>query len=270
MVRDIYTYKDYKKFLNDSLDDLDQGGRGSRARMSRAIGCQTAYTAKVLRGPAHFNLEQGEALIDFLGLTEEQANYFLLLLLEARAGTPKLRLRYERQRQAILKEKLLLKNKLGIESHLEERDQFIYYSAWYFSAIHALTAIPGFQRPEQIAKRLNISLRQASDALEFLLRTGLLVREKKGELKIGKYQIHLGANSPLITKHHMNWRLRAMQAVENQLEAGVHYSAVVSISKNDEEKVKEKIAETIRWILSLVKDSKEEELCGLSLDFYQV
>jgi hypothetical protein len=48
--------------------------------LSRAIGCQTAYTAQVLKGTAHFSLEQAEAINDFLGHPEEQGHLLLLLI----------------------------------------------------------------------------------------------------------------------------------------------------------------------------------------------
>ena len=91
---DLFEYTQYKDFLNDKLDELDQGGRGSRAQMSRAIDCQTAYTAQVLRGSAHFSLEQAEAINEFLGHTEDQGYYFLTLLQWAKAGTKKLQNRF--------------------------------------------------------------------------------------------------------------------------------------------------------------------------------
>lgn len=75
-----YAFTDYKIYLNKKLDDLDEGGRGARARMSRAIGCQTAYTARVLRGDAQFSLEHAEGINDFLGHNEGQGHYFILLV----------------------------------------------------------------------------------------------------------------------------------------------------------------------------------------------
>lgn len=267
---DVFQFRDYKKFLNTKLDELDGGGRGSRARMSRVIDCQTAYTAQVLRGIAHFSLEQAEGINGFLGHTEDQGHFFILLLQAAKAGTPQLRARFEKQIQNILEGRSLLKNRLGMKMNLAEHEQVIYYSSWHFGAIHALASIPGFQTSEKIADRLKINIRQTSEALEFLVHSGLLERTKKGELQVGKGQIHLGADSPLISKHHINWRLQAIREIERDPIAGLHYSSVVSMSKKDFHFIYEKLVELIKEIKPVIRESKEEEACAFSLDFFRI
>ena len=267
---DVYRLRDYKAYLNKRLDELDEGGRGSRARMSRAIACQTAYTAQVLRGVAHFNLEQGEAINDFLGHTEEQGHFFLLLIQFARAGMPKLKSRFQKQIESIVEGRQLLKNRLGVKEHLAEHDQLIYYSSWFYGALHALVSIPTYQTPERIAERLQIGIKQAAEALEFLLKSGLIERTQKGTLQIGKGQIHLGADSPLIAKHHINWRLQAIRAVERNPKAGLHYSSVVSISRKDEEHIRDTLTNFLQTIKPIIRESKEEEACSLSIDFFRI
>lgn len=266
----LFDFEDYKKFLNAKLDDLDEGGRGSRARMSRSIGCQTAYTAQVLRGSSHFSLEQAEAINDFLGHTEDQGLYFLLLVQVAKAGSPRLRQRFQKQIQEIHQNRQLLKNRLQVKEHMAEHHQLIYYSHWIYGAVHALVSIPGFQTPERISERFGISIRQASETLQFLIEVGLLEQNGKNGIKIGKGQIHLGADSPLISKHHLNWRLQAMQAIEKEGQRGLHYSSVVSISKKDEKVIREKIVEVLREIKDVIRESKEEEVYSLNLDLFPV
>jgi len=46
------------------------------------------------------------------------------------------------------------------------------------------------------------------------LGTGL-AEEKEGRFKIGNSRIHLPSNSPLISKHHTNWRVKAIQTLED-------------------------------------------------------
>ena len=267
---DLYDFTDYKSYLNEKLDNLDSGGRGSRARMSRSIGCQTAYTAQVLRGRAHFSLEQAEGINSFLGHTEEQGHYFLLLIQLAKAGVPKLKDRFQKQIELLQQDRTLLKNRLGVDQKLAKLDQAIYYSSWVYGAIHALISVPGFQSPEAIAKRLGIGVRKATEAVEFLLFAGLIERSKNGSLRIGNGQIHLAATSPLIAKHHLNWRLQAMQAIEYDPQLGLHYSSVVSISRSDEKKIYEMLVATLKEIKATVKVSKEEEVASLSIDFFPV
>ncbi|MFL5814696.1 MAG: TIGR02147 family protein [Bdellovibrionia bacterium] len=271
---DVFEAKSYKQYLNDRLDDPDAGGgRGARARLSQAIGCQTAYTAQVLRGSAHFSLEQGEAINEYLGHTDEQGRFFLLLIQRDRAGSVKLRQRFEREISDVLSSRLALKNRLGVHQSLSDKNQLQYYSSWYYSAVHALTSIPGFQSPEKISRRLGIDSVRAAQALELLLESGLLVREKTrdGEqLKIGVARIHLPHDSPLISKHHINWRLQAIRALEKQKPENLHYSSVISISEEDYARIREVLVKTLESIKPIIRDSKEEKLKALALDLFEV
>lgn len=269
-MNNIFAHNDYKKYLNAKLDELDDGGRGSRARMSKEIGCQTAYTAQVLRGSGHFSLEHAEAINDFLAHTEEQGLFFLLLVQHARAGTEKLRARFKKQIQAALEGQALLKNRLGVTENLSAQNQVIYYSSWIFGAVHALVSIPGYQTHEAIAKHLDISKRQAADALEFLLQSNLLTKDSGGRIKIGKARIHLGADSPLIGKHHINWRLQAIRSIENQILDSLHYSSVVSLSADDFRKVREMLIESIQKIRPVIDRSKEEHLGCFNIDLFRI
>src|SRR4051812_4695342 len=115
MQRDVFQFDDYKAYLNERLDDPARGGgRGSRSRLSAAMGCQTAYTAQVLKGGAHLSLEQAEAANEFLGHSEEEGAFLLLLVQLARAGTLKLRQRFHREVEKTRRARLLLKNRLGV------------------------------------------------------------------------------------------------------------------------------------------------------------
>jgi uncharacterized protein (TIGR02147 family) len=196
---ELFEYWDYKAFLNDKLDELDRGGRGARARMSRAIGCQTAYTAQVLRGEAHFSLEQAESINDFLGHTDDSGHYFLLLVQLFRSGTPQLRSRFKKQIDALREGRLLLKNRLGVQEHLAEHEQLLYYSSWIYGAVHALASISGYQTPERIADRLQINVRSASEALEFLVKASLLERTSGGQIVIVPSRVNLPLFQPFVS-----------------------------------------------------------------------
>lgn len=265
---DVYNYQNYKEFLNDKLDDLDQGGRGARARLSRAINCQTAYTAQVLRGDSHYSLEQGESINDFFGHTDDQGYFFLLTLQLARAGTAKLKTRFQKQIQEIQKNRRFLKNKLEAHEALPQVDQITYYSSWLYGAVHTLASIPEHQSLEKIAERLGIEVRRVNDILNFLIESHILEQSKNGEIKIGKNRLHLGSDSHLIIRHHLNWRLQSMQAIEKNPQEGIHYSSVISISKKDFENMQSVLVETLKGLKSTIQKSPPEEVYSLCLDFY--
>jgi uncharacterized protein (TIGR02147 family) len=264
----LFDYSDYKKYINDRLD-CDPMGRGSRSALSKALSCQTAYVSSVLRGNAHFTPEQGEAINSHFAHTETEAEFFLLLLQWQRAGTESLRGRLKRQMERIQADRFDLKKRIGVSSVLNALDQATYYSEWYYAAIHALASIPEFQTVAAMAERLHLNPALVSQTVEFLLETGLLEAFGKG-FKVGQTRLHLGAQSPLISKHHSNWRLLAMQRFPQRRASDVHYSSVITVSKRDAVKLKEMLIGVLRSADEVIRDSREETLQCFSLDFFEV
>jgi uncharacterized protein (TIGR02147 family) len=263
----LFDQHDYKSYLNQRLDS-DARGRGSRSALARAIRCQTAYVSSVLRGSAHFTPEQGEAINEHLGHSELEADYFLLLLQQQRAGTESLKRRLKKQMERIQESRFDLKKRLTVGQALTKEDQATYYSEWHYAAIHTLSSIPEFSSVARIAEKLHLEPALVADAVEFLLRTGLMEKSKAG-VKIGKAHIHLGADSPLISKHHQNWRLQAMQRLTGKSD-GLHYSSIVTLSEKDSVRLKEMMVGFIQSVKAVVKESKEEQLRCFSLDFFRL
>lgn len=264
----LLAHSDYKAYVNQRLD-TDPRGRGSRSALAQAIHCQSAYVSSVLRGNAHFTPEQGEAINEHFGHSEAESDYFLLLLQHQRAGTEALRKRIRLQMLRVQESRFDLKKRLSVSQSLSKEDQAIYYSEWYYAAIHALSSVPGFSSVNVIAARLKLEPSRVGEAVQFLTGAGLMTKGKTG-LKIGAARIHLGSESPLISKHHLNWRLQAMQRFSRRTSEDLHYSSVITLSAKDILLVKEKIVAAIRDVKEIVRDSKEEKLQCFSLDFFEV
>ena len=166
-------------------------------------------------------------------------------------------------------EHLSLKNRLDFKKTLSAIDQTRYYSAWHYAAIHLLVGIPQFQTKETLHQRLRISIKKISEALEFLVSCGLAI-EDHGRFRPGVTNVHLGNDSPMITKHHTNWRLQAIQSLENETSEELHYSSVITIALADMPKIRKALADAIDQVRKIVRDSKEDNLCCYSLDFFKV
>jgi uncharacterized protein (TIGR02147 family) len=267
---EIYNYRDYKTYLRDRIDASPSGGRGIRSALSTAIGCQIAYVSRVLNGDAHFSLEQADSLNRFLSHLEEEGHFFILLVEFARAGTQTLRSYFERQIERILEKRLVLHERLDVKKSLSKDDQFIYYNAWYYSAIHIILTIPEFQRsPEKIARHLGLTPEKVTEVFDFLISVGLVVREK-GKYLPGLARIHLSTHSLMYSKHHTNWRIKAIESLNRSPDADLHYSSVVSLSESDVGKLKSMTIEFIQNAKNLIKDSPEESLHSFSTDFFRI
>jgi len=270
MKNSIFDYKDYKKYLNDLIASKPKGGRGIRSTLASAMGCQTAYITRVLNGSAHISLEQAQKANRFFSHSDDEADFFLLMVLNTRAGTVDLKKQISKHIDTVLQKRLILKDRLDVKRTLSRVDQATYYSAWYYGAIHMMLTVPRFQNKEVIAEKLNLRIKKVSEVLEFLTSVGLAVGTH-GVYKVGTTRIHLENDSPMISKHHTNWRIRAIDSMDKKDEReDLHYSSVVSVSNDDIYKIKSIMIKAIEEIRAVVKESKEESVACYTMDFFDI
>lgn len=263
----IYNYRDYKAFLRDAIES--RGGRGLRSRLAEAAGCHTAYVSQTLNGDAHFSLEQAEKVASFLELGAEPTTYFLLLIQYARAGTASLKRIFEKQMQAIIESQRVLKNRLEFKRSLSAEDQATFYSSWHYGAVHVLVSVPGCHTEEGMAAYLGLPRPRVAEVIEFLLKTRLVIK-RDGRFDIGTSHIHLPSDSPMISKHHTNWRVRAIQSLDLPRTEDLHYSSVITASREDAPKIREILVHAIEQVRAIVKSSGNEEGYAYSLDFFSL
>lgn len=262
----LFDHRDYKDYLRAKVAER---GRGERSRIAEALRCHLAYVSQVMAGEAQFSLEQADALNIYLGHSEDEADFFLLLVSQARAGTASLRKVYEARVRKTLHDRTMLENRLKNKKVLSSESQAPYYSAWYFAAIHVLISIPGFQTKEEIARHLRLPMTIVNQVLSFLVETGLAVLND-GTYRTGQFSIHLQNDSPWIARHHANWRMQAIQSVDRPDLAKLHYTSVVSMSPDDAPEVRKIMIEAIEKIRAVVRQSPEKSVYCYNVDLFPV
>jgi uncharacterized protein (TIGR02147 family) len=271
MKKDIFQFSTYRAYLLAYIDAQEKGGRGMRLAMANGIGCPVSHISQVLLEKTHLTMEQAEALNLFLAHGVDESEFFLLLVQKDRAGTPALRERCKSQMQKILDRRANLKERLGVNRTVQEKDQAQYYSTWLYGAVHVMLSVPEFQSKEAIARHLKISPVKVTEILEFLFSVGLAKTNADGRLQIGETHIHLGIDSPLISKMHSNWRVRAIQALDSEeAKKELHYSSVVSLSRTDARIIQEMLIKHIAAVKSVIKESKEEAVYCFAADFFKI
>lgn len=262
----IWEWTDYRQYLFARL-----GAEGSRTGQRKALAdfipVHTSFVSQVLKGRADFSLEQAEAINHFLKHTEDEGQYFILLLLMERAGSQALRQRFFRQIEEMRSQRLDIKSRLEAEGEISLKDREKFYSSAHYGAIHVLTSIPGLQTVQALAEVLRLDQNQVQEMVDFLLELGVLQLEK-GFLKPGSHHVHLGTETELVLKHHSNWRLHTLQRLQFLNKEDLHYSACVSLSKADAFKVKEALLQCLKEQVQTISSSQEEVAYVLSFDFY--
>ncbi len=263
----VFSFTHYKEFISAWIEAAPAGGHGLRKKLAAAAQCKTAYISQVLGGKAHFSLEQAERVASLLELSADEKRFFFLLLQQNRAGTPELAEFFSNEMKRMVLARAKLKNRLKATQTLSADDHALYFDSWTISAVHAATTIKACRTKDDIARASGISASQVARALEFLVSRGILAETKEG-YRSGSVHIHLPDTSPYLARHHFNWRLRAMQDIEDRKVEGLHYSAVLAFAAKDAPHVKAAIADALAKVRKLIEPSPEEQLFSISADFF--
>lgn len=192
----------------------------------------------------------------------------LVLLVEhARSGTQDLKNLIQRRIKKLLDQRLILKNRFRDKKTLSREDQAIYFSHWAYCAVHIAVMVPELRTPHAIAKHLGLGLSRTIQIIEFLEATGM-IRRQNGYFVAAETRIHLEIDSPMISKHHINWRLQAMQSLDHETLNELHYSSVIGISREDLPKIREVLIKAIALVREIGKTSKDETIYCYTIDLF--
>lgn len=269
MNQSIFEYIDYKKYIESKIKSSPSKGRGIKLKIAEFLNCQNTFISQVLNGSPNFSLEQGAKLNHFFEHSKDESKFFLLLLHSARAGNDELQKYYQDEMKDMILKNSDLKKRTDVKYSLKEKDQDIYYSSWLYSAVHILVTIKEFQTIHSTSKRLNIPKDKCIEIFNFLTDKGLLV--KNGVTYTGgNTRVHLTKDSSHIQRHHTNWRMRAVNSIDLNMPDDLHFSNVVSMGKKDIIKVREIFIKAIAEARLIIKDSPEENLQSICVDFFEV
>jgi uncharacterized protein (TIGR02147 family) len=266
--KSIFEYESYKVYLNDFFKQ-ESAGHGFKTQFAKAVECQNSFVSQVLTGKAELNLDQAYRASRFLNHSQEESDFFQLLVQKHRATDTHFKTHLRNKIQKIRDERNQIKNRVAATREVPIEAQAQYYSSWLYIAVHMAASLVPAKSPQDIADYLGVSVTRVQEVLRFLVPLGLANLEN-GLVTSGPAHLHLPHDSVLVRTHHLNWRSKATQALDSISERNLHYSVVYSVSKEDALILKNKILDLIQENLKLVKPSKEEILIANTIDFFEV
>lgn len=266
-MKNIYEFNDYKEFVNYWLEIQPKAGRGLLSQIAKELGIHTTLLSHTLRGDKHLNSEQGILLADYLGLSENECHFFLLLIQRDRAGNIKLKQKYEKDILQIRTELKDVSKRVLTHAKLTETQKAQFYSSWIYAAIRQLSSIPEYQTRAKLAGAFEIKKDELNRVLNFLLEAGLCV-EKDNRLLIGPANTHIETSSPYVFSHHKNWRLKGFEKHNNLSPEELMYSAPFTISEKDFAHIREEVIKLIQNLVTTVGKTKNERLACFSVDLF--
>jgi nitrogen fixation/metabolism regulation signal transduction histidine kinase len=191
------------------------------------------------------------------------------LLQRERAGNPALRKYFGEQTQEVLDRRLNLTKRLGAQNTVSEQDRTTFYGSWHNLAIHIALTVPELQTKEALAQHFLLPMSKINSVLDFLVTAGL-AKQDGARFIADSTLIRIGNDSPHIVRHHANWRTQALESLDREDVTDLHYSAVVSLSQADVRAIKNRMLEHIKEYVATIRESKEEEVYTLCLDFFNL
>ena len=265
----IFEFKNYRKFLESYTHGLPNKGYGFRMKMAQHLGCKSSYISQIFSGKQDLSAEQAYAMVSLLGLSPTEGRYFLLLVNQERAGTQELKEHLKKEAEELLQHSLKLKNRLSEKSLKNKEDEIKYFSTAEYAYAHILTTIPQFQGRENLIQALRVTPERFENILGYLMDLGYVIYEK-GKYLPGPSRLHLPEDAAIISTHHANWRIKAMQSCQSPEANDFHYSSVISISKEDFSKIRAMLVKQIEQYKNIIKDSDCEKPVSLCFDFYHL
>lgn len=264
----VFDHDSYKKFVLAYVTSMENHGWGEWARIAKKLNISSTLISQIFRGSKELTPDQAFELTEYWGLSDLESDYFILLVQIERAGTQKYRLLLQKKLDLLKEKAQNLKDRLPQDSVLTEETKTFFYSSWLYSALWVLSSIPKYQSIDAMAQVTGYPRHQIRKALDFLITHGLCY-ESASKITIGPQQIHLESSSPLIGRHHSNWRQKAIEKSDKITSSELMFTAPLSISKEDFMKLRNKIVTFIAEIGVLVKKSPAEITACLNIDFFE-
>ena len=267
----VFKYSDYVQFLNDWIQSRPKKGRGIKAQMAHSIGCNPVHITRVLQKSAVLTMEQAVRVNIFLELSNLEDRYFMSLVEMARAGNNELK-EFVKRRLVEIKEQWEQSHRghKGKTLGLSREDYEIYYGSWIYEALDKLASIPKYQKLDSMCEYLNLSKKEVLAALNFLLEKDLIKKEGNRYIRDLRNTLDNPPGHIFWTKHHMNWRNKAVASFDDREENNLSINILTSLSEKDIPRLINFLHEKSAELIESVKDSPREELRCICIDFFKV
>lgn len=209
----VFSYLDYREFLKDFYERAHaEEPKFSHRFISMKVGASSSgWFSDLVKGRVNLSGTQMVRLAILLGLEDQSLAYFETLVQYNQSGSLEEKNHHFRK-LAAFKE---------VPSELIGRDKFEYYQKWYYSAIRELLYFNRFSKDcIALARKLDppIKAREAKEAIELLVRLGLIKKDAQGDfrpsgLTLKKDAAHKSLYSANFLRANMELGIQALERI---------------------------------------------------------
>jgi uncharacterized protein (TIGR02147 family) len=265
----LFEVENYKVIINSTITERRKTQKGLSKKLAEYLNVHPSMISQVLSGPKDFSEEQMILVCEFFGYSPIETQYLITLLQKERAGSHKLKAHFEKNLSQIRKQAQQVSERVQKNRALNDFEKAIFYSSWLYPTVHLLTTLEKKLRFEEICERLDAEPMKVREILDFLKDIGMVI-EKDGKFSSGPMVTHLEKKSPLLIKHHTNWRMKAIQAAEKLSDDELMYTANFSISRKDFAVIREELMQTIQRFLKIAEKSPADDIAQFNIDLFWI
>lgn len=267
----ILSYTNYRNLLEDYFTEKnsERRGRFSYRAFARRAGFKSPnYIRQIIIGNKNLSHDGIHRLADAMELTQRQREFFEnLVYLNQSSGSEQIN--YYMQKVFAYRE--------FAAAHKIEKDQYEYFSKWYYVAIRELVALPDFKMNLfWIAKKLQptITVAQAKEAVVLLQRLKMIKQDIEG--KWVATEPHLKTEDEVFSSFATNFHQEMIEQAKKSLEAPGKTREVssVTMSINQEQflEIKNRIARFRDEIQKYLSESGRtpNRVCQLNYQFFHL
>jgi plasmid maintenance system antidote protein VapI/biotin operon repressor len=264
--KDVFQFTTYKAIMKTHLRGSLH--RGALSRAAEAMNCQRSYLSRVMNSKMQLTLDQTFTLCQHLKFSNDEREYFQTLVEYERAADRSYR-DFLHTKIQTLKRKHESISEIVNKPKLVTQNEAIYFSAWYWSAIHFLSSVPEFQTVQKLSEKLTLPKETVLDCLRKLRDWGY-VDHQGDHWRYSGGEFHLPKQSPFVAMSHQNWRSRAVIDSQNLSNENIHYTNIQTASLEDIAQLKELALEFIKECNRRLGPSTPEDGIVITLDLFKL
>jgi len=263
---DIFSYCDYRKFLQDWYEEKKRTNRAVSFRMiARQVGYRApGYLSMLIQGKIKMSLYMCVKFCSYMKLKKKECDYLQNMVLFCDADS-------HEEKQVYFDK---LKSFKEVAVRIVGSQQYRFYEKWYHSAVRAiLEYFPFHDEYEKIGKLLlpEISASEVKESIVLLKELGLIDFDKEGYLRPTESVLSTGydATGMAVNTFLFNTLRLSESALGRFSKDERNFSCLtLGISENGFKEIRQELRDFRRRILKIAEDDNADRIYQLSFQLF--
>ncbi len=265
-MKEIVEYTDYRKFIQDYYDERKRCSAFSWHAFAQKAGFSSdVYLKYVCEGKKNLSVGSAGSVAGAMGLVGFEYDYFVLMVSYAHAKS-------DAAKRAAFEERCALAQAHKVRVLGDE--EFDYFKSWKNPVLREIVPhMPG-ARPLEIAHacKQKISATEVSETLDFLMRAGLLKKNRNGNYEQTEKSVSMGpVDAVPVAAREMQREMGefAVKALDLPLSERDMSGVTMGITRKAYEQIKKEIVDFRRRIVAIASaDDDAEQVYRLNLQLF--